>query len=269
MASSRSRRAFTLVEILVVLAIVGILAALLFPVFARVRENGRKTVCLSNIHQVMTALALYTQDSNGQYPCVADVGAASQFHLSSVAKSWTEPMSSYVASSEVLHCPSDTSWGQRQSEVATLSSSSLPSSYLWNLRCLSNETVDRSSSLWKPVILAVSEKDVVLPTSTVLLCDGVQNAWPDAPYTQDYPQDLAVTSQVKRGDILGDASKGGGSSCCDSHNPAGCVCDSVFAPVARHLGRANVAFADGHVKSLSNASWYFPNTPWLDPKRGG
>ena len=62
------RRAFTLIEILVVIAIIGILSAILFPVLSRARENGRKTVCLSNLKQLGLAFQQYTQDSAGKYP---------------------------------------------------------------------------------------------------------------------------------------------------------------------------------------------------------
>ena len=47
-----SRRAFTLIELLVVIAIIAILAAILFPVFARARENARKASCMSNMKQI-------------------------------------------------------------------------------------------------------------------------------------------------------------------------------------------------------------------------
>lgn len=40
-------------------------------------------------------------------------------------------------------------------------------------------------------------------------------------------------------------------------------------PKARHLETANVAFCDGHVKSLRLSSFYYPNSPWLQPDKGG
>ena len=47
-----SRKGFTLIELLVVIAIIAILAAILFPVFARARENARKSTCQSNLKQL-------------------------------------------------------------------------------------------------------------------------------------------------------------------------------------------------------------------------
>jgi len=58
----RSKRGFTLIELLVVIAIIAILAAILFPVFARARENARKATCQSNLKQIATGLTMYAQD---------------------------------------------------------------------------------------------------------------------------------------------------------------------------------------------------------------
>lgn len=64
----RAAGGFTLIELLVVIAIIAILAAILFPVFARAREEARKTTCTSNLHQLGTAMAMYTQDYDEMYP---------------------------------------------------------------------------------------------------------------------------------------------------------------------------------------------------------
>jgi prepilin-type N-terminal cleavage/methylation domain-containing protein len=58
----KSRRGFTLIELLVVIAIIAILAAILFPVFARAREQARKTSCISNMKQIGLAALMYAQD---------------------------------------------------------------------------------------------------------------------------------------------------------------------------------------------------------------
>ena len=65
---SRKSRAFTLIELLVVVAIISILAAILFPVFARARENARRASCLSNLKQMGLAMMMYVQDYDETYP---------------------------------------------------------------------------------------------------------------------------------------------------------------------------------------------------------
>lgn len=62
------QRGFTLIELLVVIAIIAILASILFPVFARARENARRTSCMSNLKQIGLGLMQYTQDYDENYP---------------------------------------------------------------------------------------------------------------------------------------------------------------------------------------------------------
>jgi prepilin-type N-terminal cleavage/methylation domain-containing protein/prepilin-type processing-associated H-X9-DG protein len=57
-----ARQGFTLIELLVVIAIISILASILFPVFARAREKGRQTACISNLRQMSLAINMYAQD---------------------------------------------------------------------------------------------------------------------------------------------------------------------------------------------------------------
>jgi prepilin-type processing-associated H-X9-DG protein len=54
--------------LLVVIAIIGILAAMVFPVFARARESARKAVCLSNVKNIALAIQMYLADNNDTLP---------------------------------------------------------------------------------------------------------------------------------------------------------------------------------------------------------
>lgn len=62
------RQAFTLVELLVVIAVIAILAALLLPSLASAKEAGRRVACLSNLRQVSIAIHTYAQDHGGSIP---------------------------------------------------------------------------------------------------------------------------------------------------------------------------------------------------------
>jgi prepilin-type N-terminal cleavage/methylation domain-containing protein/prepilin-type processing-associated H-X9-DG protein len=62
------RQAFTLIELLVVVAIISLLAAILFPVFAHVREKARTASCANNMRQIATAFAQYASDNDGRLP---------------------------------------------------------------------------------------------------------------------------------------------------------------------------------------------------------
>src|SRR2546426_12101544 len=62
------RKGFTLIELLVGIAIIAILAAILFPVFAQAREKARAASCLSNTKQIALAFFMYTQDYDETTP---------------------------------------------------------------------------------------------------------------------------------------------------------------------------------------------------------
>jgi prepilin-type N-terminal cleavage/methylation domain-containing protein/prepilin-type processing-associated H-X9-DG protein len=64
-------RAFTLIELLVVIAIIAILAAILFPVFARARDQARKTACTSNLKQISMGMMMYVNDYDEKFPAIS------------------------------------------------------------------------------------------------------------------------------------------------------------------------------------------------------
>ncbi len=94
------RRGFTLIELLVVIAIIAILAAILFPVFARARENARKTNCQSNEKQVAMGYLMYTQDYDGVLP-LPHYQAADGSNIGPA-----DVVQPYIKNWQSLYCPS-------------------------------------------------------------------------------------------------------------------------------------------------------------------
>ncbi len=86
---------FTLIELLVVIAIIAILAAILFPVFQSVRENARRTACMSNMKQLGIAITQYTQDYDEAEMC----------YVNSTSNYWPQAVSPYVKARAVWLCP--------------------------------------------------------------------------------------------------------------------------------------------------------------------
>lgn len=89
---------FTLIELLVVIAIIAILGAIIFPVFARAREQARKVNCGSNLRQLGMALHLYAQDYDEGFP-IEDGPRNPQARL-------VRGLEPYVKNRGIFYCPS-------------------------------------------------------------------------------------------------------------------------------------------------------------------
>jgi prepilin-type N-terminal cleavage/methylation domain-containing protein len=64
----RQSRAFTLVELLIVIGIMAVLIALLLPVLAKAREQANRAVCLSNLRQISASIFMYASNNRGHFP---------------------------------------------------------------------------------------------------------------------------------------------------------------------------------------------------------
>ena len=96
---SRGKSGFTLIELLVVIAIIAILAAILFPVFARARENARRASCQSNLKQIALGIKQYTQDYDERFPLAISGGSV---------YGWADAVQPYLKSTQIYQCPSET-----------------------------------------------------------------------------------------------------------------------------------------------------------------
>jgi prepilin-type N-terminal cleavage/methylation domain-containing protein/prepilin-type processing-associated H-X9-DG protein len=102
--AARQRSGFTLIELLVVIAIIAILAAILFPVFARVRETARQASCASNLHQYALATLMYVQDNDECFPMSAyQQGTTPPFYVATFY--WA--VDPYVKNKQVAVCPTE------------------------------------------------------------------------------------------------------------------------------------------------------------------
>jgi len=106
------RSGFTLIELLIVIAIIAILAAILFPVFARARENARRASCQSNLKQIGLGLIQYAQDydetlvRSNYGPTPGGNGGAKNSDPTAGDYKWMDALFPYTKSTQIFDCPS-------------------------------------------------------------------------------------------------------------------------------------------------------------------
>jgi len=225
-----ARCGFTLIELLVVIAIIAILAAILFPVFQKVRENARRTACLSNLKQMGLALTQYYQDSD-------EIGPPGTNSYGN-GNGWGAQIYSYVKSKAVYQCPDDTS--------KSVVSYALNSNY-------TNSTAYDGSGI--PYSIALSQ--IKTPASTVEFFEVTGNYDPSGTgYDLAKPTDDIQNSPTGNGLSAGYMPHGLGQASATPQQlkyatgwMAGTVNhDNYAAPTGRHVDGANYLMADQHAK---------------------
>jgi len=205
------RRGFTLIELLVVISILSLLASILFPVFARARENARRTSCLSNLKQIGLAFMQYSQDYDEAYPL-------SSFPAGN--NSWTAGAQPYLKSTQLFRCPSDT--GARwDAPAAPPADSYYTTSYIMNAWIAGTNPYAKLPALQRPasvIILAEANADV-----------AQRDHFHPFYWTND--PDMAFSAYMH-----GQTWDGG-------HN------ETTELALRRHLDTFNAMYGDGHVKA--------------------
>lgn len=234
--TSRVKKGFTLIELLVVIAIIALLAAILFPVFARARENARRSSCQSNLKQVGLGFMQYAQDYDEAMPQPISFPSSG-----GVWECWQSRLAPYIKSSQVFQCPSDSNKTASHGSYWP-NGGAFHSSYGYNR----NFGVSSGSTYSSGQNAAGARLSVIThPTKTVLATDT--GGSPDAakPAAEWTPEPCAFLLDETTNDVNVAAT---GTVCSSQDLKAG--------PSARHLETTNVLWADGHVKSHRVETFY-------------
>jgi len=242
---SKKNGGFTLIELLVVIAIISILASILFPVFARARENARRASCMSNLKQFGLALMQYTQDYDGQYPKYSDVNLhppvapdpPGGYYASNPLNgyTWCQLTYPYHKSLNIFFCPSTS-----QRDAGGVNTKISQKNYGANAYVMGAGT-------------PLNESALSSPSSTYLIMDS---GWIGA-----YPQYFKTprTSSIYEY-MPGIATTTNNPNACEGFPKDGSpsVYDIVHDDCVsgRHFGGLNIGFADGHVKWLKGSEVY-------------
>jgi len=225
----RIRVAFTLIELLAVIAIIAILAAILFPVFARARENARRASCQSNLKQLGLGILQYQQDYDEKCPQgPLSLGSNDNAGNGTDGMGWAGQIYPYVKSTQIYTCPSDiTSPNQPDSVV----------SYGYNL------VFARANGQGAAGVIAA----MTAPVRTVLLFEVA--------YIPARPANVS-----DKGAQYGNYSatgEGFGLYCYKGYGSGGAYATGNMGgqtlsggPTGRHLDGSNFLMGDGHVKWL-------------------
>jgi len=211
----KRQHGFTLIELLVVIAIIAILAAILFPVFAKVREKARQTSCLSNEKQLGLGMIQYTQDNDEQIPIRNAHPSGPPADLQN--SGWAGRIYPYVKSTGVYVCPDDTA--------------GVTSSYMFNISFQSGFS---NCSSW------------TAPASTVLLAETVGGP------TYDVTSPSETTSPRMYVDV--GAPDSGGKSATGPLGGRAFNSTWQASTTGRHTDGSNFLMADGHAKWLRGAA---------------
>lgn len=279
------RPGFTLIEMLVVIAIIAVLAALILPAIQSAREAARSSQCLSNLKQMGLAINMF-RDSTGafpqyraEYPPITNkygvVRPRWQWLMASQLGGWAQnpdlitavgladPTYTYVPmDNNVFVCPSMNSSfisaGNPIPDVQSIRNGSY--GYNWGYLGNNRTMVDgdnTTATLHYPV------QTVKEPGRTIAFADSRGGAIPhgghsmtlDPPHMVRRNDNLAVNSPYWQQAFFGSAySSGVGPAGVNPYGPDEGTPDIVvpFSPAeARHAGRVNVVFLDGHTESLS------------------
>lgn len=231
------KQAFTLIEMLVVTAIIALLAAILFPVFARARESARRASCQSNLRQIGLGALQYVQDYDEVLP--SPVYGTTRKNSEDYYR-WQDAIYPYVKSTQIYRCPSE---GGKTGNMSYSYQTSIGASGYKRNGSYAINSLYRNSAIAPVSYLDLNGtqttrkiSSIGVPAETVWVVEGTANKYevdgkdrtddPQYYFDSPYPH-ISYTTSV-------DASTG------------------LAAGIgAKHMGTTIVLWCDGHVKATN------------------
>jgi prepilin-type N-terminal cleavage/methylation domain-containing protein/prepilin-type processing-associated H-X9-DG protein len=235
---SKGRTGFTLIELLVVIAIIAILAAILFPVFARAREQARKTACLSNFKQLGLSMMQYAQDYDETFP----VRYGDFDQTTGLQNTWETLCYPYIKNWDVFKCPSNSVTRSHGILVTTLSGTTIESPFV-----KAGYEMYNLNTSWPPG-WAGANAGPVMPNGFT---------YPITMASLPYPaQELAIVeSSLQWGDTgpwesyCEPSTNNGNCPAPSAGNATGYISGTPSSWYSGHAKKAgNIAYQDGHAK---------------------
>ncbi|BCM91233.1 hypothetical protein IAD21_03097 [Abditibacteriota bacterium] len=239
-----------MIELLVVIAIIAILAAILFPVFARARENARRSSCQSNLKQIGLGIIQYTQDYDEKMPrayyAYPDPSGAPGGNDIINDYKWMDVVQPYLKSVQIFNCPSDSfSNGIHRAYVYPPANRNSALQELGSYNCNQGYTslgLDNGGPLGgNATSQGASLSSIQDVARTIMVSDAAgdnANASFSALDTTNNFYLITATDPLNPAKQRMIANK-----------PAPGL-SQYSGPVERHLDTTNILFADGHVKAM-------------------
>ncbi len=250
-------RGFTLVELLVVLAIVSLLAAILFPVFAQAREKARQTVCLASEKQLGLAFFQYASDYDDALPNGINDNAGERYWP---GEGWAGQCAPYVKSLALLQCPTDLTPGTPPINAVV--------SYGYNINLVGPVTVNYYGpwvTLSGPSPSGLALAALSAPDKTVMLFEvsGVTAHADDAregelpggtPGTGHSPSANGLDNRLYALDASTSTANQYATGYLGGRLPPDPASTQFSYATGRHGGGSNFLLSDGHARWLPGAS---------------